>query len=173
MQIQIFNISLADGAEGLSEMNRFLTGHKVLEVEQQFFGNANGGMWSFCVRYLPTANGGSASPFQSAAKEKVDYRQVLSEAEFAVFSRLRVIRKQLAAADAVPAYAVFTDEELAGISRLQIVDVETGRAPSLLLTVNGIGIKKVEKYGQQVLDLLNVETGHAPSSSLIDAPSSS
>lgn len=129
MQIQIFNISLADGAEGLLEMNRFLTGHKVLEVEQHFFGNANGGMWSFCVRYLPSANA-SANQFQPSAKEKVDYRQVLSEAEFAVFSRLRVIRKQLAAADAVPAYAVFNDEELAGIAKLP---VETGSAPSVLM----------------------------------------
>jgi hypothetical protein len=33
MQIQIFNVPLTDGGEGLSEMNRFLMGHKVLEVE--------------------------------------------------------------------------------------------------------------------------------------------
>ena len=32
MQIQIFNVPLADNGDSLSEMNRFLTGHKVLEV---------------------------------------------------------------------------------------------------------------------------------------------
>ena len=152
MQIQIFNIPLIDSTAGVAELNRFLSGHKVLEVEQQFFGIATGGMWSFCVRYLPSANG-TAKPFQTTVKEKVDYRQVLSESEFAVFSRLRVIRKQLAAADAVPAYAVFTDEELAGIAKLPIKNVETMHASSLM-TVVGIGEKKVEKYGQQVMDLL-------------------
>ena len=59
---------------------------------------------------MPTAN-----VSQTASKEKVDYKLVLSEADFSLFSRLREIRKQIAIADAVPAYAVFTDEELAGI----------------------------------------------------------
>jgi len=166
MQIQIFNVPLTDGGEGLSEMNRFLMGHKVLEVEQRFFQNEKGGCWSFCVRYLPAVNG-----FQTASKEKVDYKLVLSEAEFAVFSRLREIRKQIAINDAVPAYAVFTDEELAGIAKLPIKDVETEHVLSLLMTVKGIGEKKVEKYGKQMMDMLNVETGHAPSSSSMNAPS--
>ncbi len=32
MQIQIFNVPLIDAGESLAEMNRFLAGHKVLEV---------------------------------------------------------------------------------------------------------------------------------------------
>ncbi len=32
MLIQIFDAPLADNGDSLSEMNRFLTGHKVLEV---------------------------------------------------------------------------------------------------------------------------------------------
>ncbi len=158
MQIQIFNIPLTDSGEGLSDMNRFLTGHKVLEVEQRFFQNEKGGCWSFCVRYLPAVN-----VSQTASKEKVDYKLVLSEADFALFSRLREIRKQIAIADAVPAYAVFTDEELAGIAKLPIKDVETEHALSLMMTVKGIGEKKLEKYGKQMVVMLNVEMGHAQS----------
>ena len=158
MQIQIFNVPLTDSGERLLEMNRFLSGHKVLEVEQRFFQNEKGGCWSFCVRYLPTVNG-----FQTASKEKVDYKLVLSEADFALFSRLREIRKQIAIADAVPAYAVFTDEELAGIAKLPIKDVETEHALSLMMTVKGIGEKKLEKYGKQMVEMLNVEMGHAQS----------
>ena len=118
MQIQIFNVPLTDSGERLLEMNRFLSGNKVLEVEQRFFQNEKGGCWSFCVRYLPTVNG-----FQTASKEKVDYKLVLSEADFALFSRLREIRKQIAIADAVPSYAVFTDDELAGIAKLPINNI--------------------------------------------------
>jgi superfamily II DNA helicase RecQ len=154
MQIQIFNVPLTDAGESLAEMNRFLAGHKVLEVEQRFFQNEKGACWSFCVRYLPTATN-----MQNASKEKVDYKQVLSEAEFAIFSKLREIRKQIAITDAVPAYAVFTDEELAGITKLPIIE------ENKLMTVKGIGEKKVAKYGKQMMDMLNVKTGHAPSSS--------
>ena len=160
MQIQIFNVPLTDSGGRLLEMNRFLSGNKVLEVEQRFFQNEKGGCWSFCVRYLPTVNG-----FQTASKEKVDYKLVLSEADFALFSRLREIRKQIAIADAVPAYAVFTDDELAGIAKLPINNIESGHALSLLMTVKGIGEKKVEKYGKQMMDMINIETGHAPSTS--------
>lgn len=143
MQIKLFNIPLSDEGERLAEMNRFLTSSKILEVEQRFFQNEKGGCWSFCVRYLNSGYTG-AGP-----KEKVDYKQVLSEEEFSRFSRLREIRKSLAAEDAVPAYAVFTDEELAGIARLSSI------TPSSLTTVNGIGEKKVAKYGQQLIGLYN------------------
>lgn len=35
-QIQIFNVLLTDNCDSLSEMNRFFTGHKVLEVEHEY-----------------------------------------------------------------------------------------------------------------------------------------
>ena len=76
MQIQIFNVPLTDSGERLLEMNRFLTGHKVLEVEQRFFQNEKGGCWSFCVRYLPTAN-----VSQTASKEKVEMSFTKAKAE--------------------------------------------------------------------------------------------
>jgi superfamily II DNA helicase RecQ len=64
-----------------------------------------------------------------------------------VFSDLRELRKQIAANDAVPAYAVFTDEELAGIARLP--ELEAGK----LISIKGIGDKKVQKYGKQLIDM--------------------
>lgn len=145
MQIQIFNVPLTDAGESMADMNRFLAGHKVLEVEQRFFQNEKGGCWSFCVRYLPTT-----ANFQAASKEKVDYKQVLSEAEFAVFSKLREIRKQIATHEAIPAYAVFTDEELAGIAKLPIIE------ENKLKTIKGIGEKKVAKYGKQFVEMFEI-----------------
>ena len=71
MQIQIFNIPLTDTGEALSEMNRFMTGRKVLEVEQRFFQNEKGGGWSFCVRYLPDVTQSGAT----GSRAKVDYKQ--------------------------------------------------------------------------------------------------
>ncbi len=145
MQIQIFNIPLSDAGERLLELNRFLSGNKILEVEQRFFQNEKGAMWSFCIRYIQGGN-----PFQSVTKEKVDYKQVLTEPEFAVFSKLREIRKKIATLEAIPAYAVFTDEELAGIARLPELSL------TRIQTEQGIGEKKVSKYGKMILDMISV-----------------
>lgn len=145
MQIAIFNIPITDTGDQQAELNRFLACHKVLEVEQRFFQNEKGGYWSFCVRYLPDAVAGSgAAPF--GGKSKPDYKQVLPEAQFAVFSRLREIRKQLAGEDGVPAYAVFTDEELSHIARLPELTEKAVAA------IPGIGEKKMARYGKVMLE---------------------
>ncbi|MCB0376036.1 MAG: HRDC domain-containing protein, partial [Sinomicrobium sp.] len=65
---------------------------------------------------------------------------------FARFSRMREIRKTIAREEAIPAYAVFTDEELAAIAKMEPPLTEAG-----LKTIKGIGKKKVEKYGAYFL----------------------
>ena len=55
-----------DAGESMVELNRFLAGHKVLEVEQRFHQNEKGACWSFCVRYIP-----AVANLQNAPKEKV------------------------------------------------------------------------------------------------------
>lgn len=144
MQIRIFNIPINDAGEMQAELNRFLSASRVLEIEQHFYQNEKGACWSFCVRFL---NGNNTTFQPATAKQKTDYKEVLTENEFAIFSKLRVCRKTLAANDAVPAYAVFTDEELAGIACLPVMEADK------LISVKGIGDKKVEKYGKPLLDL--------------------
>jgi superfamily II DNA helicase RecQ len=146
MQLKIINVPLVDDGSMQSELNRFLAANRVLEVEQRFFQNEKGGCWSFCIRYIVQAGG---MPFVVGSKEKIDYKNVLNEKEFAVFASLREIRKQLATQDAVPAYAVFTDEELAGIARLPKLEI------SKLTSIKGIGEKKVQKYGKLIIELYN------------------
>lgn len=120
----------------------------MLEVEQRFFQNEKGGCWSFCVRYIQ--NGiVTETP---ALKGKIDYKTVLNDADFAVFSTLREIRKTIATDDAVPAYAVFTDEELANIAKL------TEISPQNMLKIKGIGEKKVEKYGKKMTEMYQIKT---------------
>ena len=146
MQIRIFNILISDNGESQAEMNRFLAGQKVLEIEQHFYENEKGASWCFCVRYLSSSTSTYSSSNQ---RQKIDYREVLNEKEFAIFSKLRECRKIIASSDAVPAYAVFTDEELASISRLPEITA------TKLISVKGIGDKKVEKYGNHLIELLS------------------
>jgi hypothetical protein len=50
--------------------------------------------------------------------DREDYREVLSPEEFVVFSKLREVRKQFAEKESVPAYTIFTNEQLAEMVRV-------------------------------------------------------
>ena len=66
----------------------------------------------------------------------------------ALFESLRALRKELAAAQGVPAYIVFSDKVL--------LEMATRRPTTLaeMLEVPGIGPAKLRRYGQVFLDLL-------------------
>ncbi|MFQ5447469.1 MAG: HRDC domain-containing protein, partial [Saprospiraceae bacterium] len=123
------------GGEDMNdEMNKFLRSKKVLQTENHLVSNGNETFWCFCIKYLDEAPQGK--------RQKVDYRQVLDEESFQRFAHMRQIRKQLAQEEGIPAYAIFTDEELAGLAQLEV------RTPATMRSVKGIGEKKVEKYGE-------------------------
>lgn len=144
MQQKIFTVPMLGGDEEGEELNRFLRGQRVVAVDKEFCVVGGIGYWTFCVT---VADAPSARPQVAPGerREKVDYREVLDEHAFALFVRLRAIRKQLATEEAVPAYAVFTDAELAAIAQLEPLD-EHG-----LSALPGIGSKRVEKYGREML----------------------
>lgn len=139
MQIRVFKILLSNPEPIQSELNSFLRGHRILEVKSYFVENDGQAYWAFLVQYL---DGHSA---HQPGKGKIDYKEILSDEDFKAFSRLREIRKVLAGEDGVPAYMVFTDEELAEIVRNKCSD------GSELSKISGIGEKKIEKYGIRLL----------------------
>ena len=149
MPFAIFHIPSLHAVESQTELNLFLRSHRVLKVERQFVADGEQSFWTFCVDYLdgaPNATGGSSQ--SSSTKTKVDYREVLKPDEFALFAKLRDFRKQVAQAESVPVYVVFTNEQLAQV-------VQQG-ASSLadLEKIDGIGGARAEKYGQRLLDSL-------------------
>ncbi len=147
MQVKIFDISSRGGEESIEQMNKFIRGHKVLDIDRQFYVSSdNVGHWSVFVTYL--SQSGTEGSVQTS-RPKVDYKEVLSQEEFERFAKLRSIRKILAESDAVPAYAVFTDAELAQISKLSEINGTT------LLTLTGVGEKRIEKYGVLLCERFN------------------
>lgn len=150
MQIKIYTIPLFGNEDAVEEMNKFLRGNKVVDITKSLVQQGDVAYWSFCVTYLLGAPPKMQQP--NERKEKTDYKQILGEAEFARFALLRTIRKQLAEADAVPAFAVFTDAELAEMAKLEELNAKR------LLSINGIGDKRVEKYGEQLCRLFSEQT---------------
>lgn len=151
MQIQVFTIPVSEASESVAELNKFLATNKVADVEQQFVNSGERSFWSFCVRYIASTN----QLQTNVPKVKIDYRQVLSEKHFAIFSKLREIRKRLATEDAVPAYAVFTDEELSKIAQFDTISISQTRK------IAGIGEKRMAKYGEKLIAIYHETTGES------------
>ena len=154
MQVKLFTIPLFDNEAELNEMNGFLRAQKVLTIDKQFVSVGENAYWSFCITYLQLSK--QSTMAQNAQRQnKIDYKEVLDVATFAVFSTLRTIRKQIAENEAIPAYAVFTDSELAEIAKLENIDV------AHLQSIQGIGQKKAEKYGQVLCEQYRLQMGLA------------
>jgi ATP-dependent DNA helicase RecQ len=103
------------------------------------------------VPKLAPANPGERTPGGSPAAEPTAETSTL-------FERLKAMRKSLAAARNVPAYVVFNDATLMRIAE------ERPSSPDALLGISGIGPKKLELYGDALLELVR-QTTSSPSAS--------
>lgn len=133
MQIKLFTIPTIGGEAATEEMNRFLRSHKILQVDSQLTQQGDNVNWCFCIRYID-------KPVSEKKASRIDYKEVLDEQSFQRFAYMREIRKELAKEEAVPAYAIFTNEELAALARIEELTL------AKMKKVKGIGAKKIEKY---------------------------
>lgn len=154
MRVQLFTIPIYDGEDYLNELNKFLSSHRVTDVQKSFVDGDNGGSWSFCISYLETAKVTSTEP----KKGKVDYRNILDEKDFAIFCELRKVRKQISESESIPPFAVFTDAELAEIAKLNEITLAT------MKQIPGVGERKVEKYGASFMAVTHEKGGESDES---------
>lgn len=143
MQFAFFSIP-TDGETGLvEELNLFLRSHRVVSVQRELTLRDSAPCWRLCVEYI---EGPIASARDGGKRgSRVDYREVLSEEDFAVFVRLREARKELAGAEGLPVYAVCTNEQLAEIAKRRPATLEA------LKEIEGLGDAKTGKYGEAFL----------------------
>jgi superfamily II DNA helicase RecQ len=156
MQLRVFAIPAIGSEDGAEEVNRFLRAVRVLSVEKHLVGTDTGAFWAVCVQYLE--RGASLGSSGERMRPKVDYKEILSEADFSVFARLRDLRKAMAEREAVPPYSIFTNEQLASMVT-QKVESLAG-----LGQIEGIGAARLEKYGALFLAALKTAAA-APSPS--------
>lgn len=122
-------------------MNAFLRAHKVLSIDRRWVEGGADSLWLFCIDYLDSSAAGGGDKNGSGSRAKVDYKEILSPEEFAVFARLRDVRKEISQREAVPVYAIFTNEQLA-----QMVQARA-TTKSALEKIAGVGDARIERYG--------------------------
>jgi ATP-dependent DNA helicase RecQ len=72
----------------------------------------------------------------------------LTDEEQRLLDKLRTLRSELSKRDKVPAYVVFADRTLREMARAK------PRTPGALGDVHGVGPAKMEKYGEEFLDII-------------------
>jgi len=144
MSLHYFSIPALHPVQEQEHLNQFLARQAVVAVEQHLVQAGSASFWAVAV----TLRDGTPPQARLAAQPagaKIDYKEVLNEADFAVFSTLRELRKSLAQREGVAIYAVFTNEQLAAMV--------TGRVTALsgLRGIEGVGEARCGKYGEAFL----------------------
>jgi superfamily II DNA helicase RecQ len=131
MRLKFFTVSLHDPEESSMELNRFFAAHRIAAVDRQFVNDGANSAWAFCVTYDEGGTTGATAPRVPLGikRGKVDFKEILSDPEFAVFARLRALRKDRADAEGVPAYALPTREQLAEMVQRRVTTATALRRP--------------------------------------------
>jgi superfamily II DNA helicase RecQ len=139
LQYASFLIPLYPDSPEQEALNRFIRGRRVIQTRKELIPVEGQHQWAFMVEYLDSP-GNTTDAAADIPRSKVDYKEILSEADFAVFSKLREVRKKLSEEGGMPVYAVCTNEQLAEIAK---------RRPKTVaecMKIEGIGQGKAAKY---------------------------
>ncbi|MGO8748260.1 MAG: HRDC domain-containing protein [Thermoguttaceae bacterium] len=155
MQFRLFSIPATGDTEAEEELNRLLRSHRAVSAQGELVQGGQTAYWCFCVEYLlgisPEGKGGG--------RQRVDYKEILSAEDFAIFVRLREVRKELVGKEAVPVYAVCTNEQLAEMAKARAATIAD------LKKIDGFGDAKAEKYGETFLAAMRRSEGRADETS--------
>ncbi|MEM7257305.1 MAG: HRDC domain-containing protein [Pseudomonadota bacterium] len=163
MKLKVFAVPATGDDNAESALNLFMAQHRVLHVDRQLIQNGSASFWSVCIGYSEK----QTETRKQQSSNRVDYRHVLSATDFRDFAALREWRKEIAESEGIPVFGVFSNEQLAAIVQLSDLTL------SALRRIDGVGEKKVERYGKPVLSLLEnrrSETGNIDNSASADRP---
>ena len=128
-------------------MTSFTLQHNIITTSREFVQDGQNSFWAYDLEYATPQKTSVSSPAE-ATRPKVDYRETLSEQDFAKFSKCRDLRKECAHNEGLPVYAIFTNEQLAQMVQQKV----TTRAG--LGALEGVGKAKLDKYATLFLPIL-------------------
>lgn len=130
----------------LDDLNQFLATHRVVSISKKIVRNGGCATLVFVVEY------GSSTHVNGTVKsqrgESVDYQKLLTPAQYVLFSRLRDLRKLIAAEEGIPIFAVFTNSQLAEMVQNNILQIGD------LNKISGLGKQRIQKHGLRLLAVI-------------------
>ncbi len=145
MQVRIVTIPYVDGTGGFDDrfLRDLVVKNEVSRIESQFFVKDGVPHWSFFCCYIP---GGDVEIKRD--KSRQDWREIIRKEDWPLFNRFRDWRKELAHKHGIPPFLVLTNRQLAEIMERKCSTL------SALSEIDGIGPRRIEKYGKAVLEIL-------------------
>ena len=143
MQFRFFMVPALGGEDAEAEVNQFISQNRIVAVERKFVEDGANSFWALCISVERSGQKPS-----SGKRAAVDYREVLNETDFAIYARLRNLRKQLAEREGVPPYAIFTNDQLAKIAQRRV------QTKAALKEIDGVGDARVEKYAGPFFNII-------------------
>jgi superfamily II DNA helicase RecQ len=146
-QYRSFFISPFGESTVCDELNTFLKSNRIVNVEKHLIDSERKTGWLFLIEYASENKN-----HQSVSTQRVDYREILNEQEYAQFDKLRQLRKELAEKQGVPVYAIFTNDHLAAMIKNKIKTIKD------ISSIAGVGESRAKQYGNDFLKLFIVQT---------------
>ncbi len=140
MKFHIFRVEVLDPAPGQDALNAFCAQHRVCDVDKRFVDLGAHAYWTFCVATLD----GEESP-RAGERKRIDYREILTESDFALYAELRNLRRTIADHEGVPPFALFTNEQLAAMVTRRVTTA------TALGEIEGVGKARIDKYARHFL----------------------
>ena len=136
MQFRVFSLPAAGDVEAEAAFNTFLRSHRAVSVQRELVQNGGSAHWCFCVEYIEGPQGTVVE--KGEGRRRVDYKERLSGPDFALFVQLRDLRKKMSVEEAIPVYAICTNEQLAAMAERRPTSISELRA------IEGLGDAKAE-----------------------------
>jgi len=146
-QFASFYISPFGEKSVTEDLNSFLRSHRIVNVDKRLIDGERGTGWLFLIEYGNTENKNQSN----TSSQRVDYREVLNPVEYALYDKLRNLRKEIAEKSGIPVYAVFTNDQLASMVK---------KPPNVvkdLLFISGVGEARVKQYGELFINFFSNE----------------
>ena len=148
---RIFCIPIPNDGRNEAELNQFLSSHRIVSVRTQWVTSGDIPYQVFTVEYSGSINETQKElntlP-QGGGSARVDYQKLLTTAQFVRYCKMRDERKKIADEEAIKAFVIFTNEQLATIAKMDSPTLES------LKTVDGVGESRIKNYGVRILKCL-------------------
>lgn len=149
IQYKFFIVPAKNPEYAESDLNQFMRTVRVITTHREFTALGENSFWSLVVEYLSEGGANDSSNISNAInKKRIDYREVLSQSDFAIFAQLREWRKAVAAQENIPVYNVLTNEQMAKIIENRVLTL------AALKDIDGVGDSRVKKYGGDIIKII-------------------
>ena len=95
MKYKFFSLSAKNPEAGEIQLNTFCSSHRVSFIEKQFVQDGANSFWTICVSWLEGESAPTAMVENRNKLSSVDYKQILSEEDFAWYVELRNYNDQV------------------------------------------------------------------------------